>query len=58
MAGIRNLRTQIPIFFCERIDEERECLSQTTGEYITQLKQDGKADGAHRETHSVRFSQQ
>ena len=38
MAGIRNLRTQIPIFFCERIDEERERLGQTTNEYIAQLK--------------------
>ena len=47
-----------PISFCERVSEERECLSQTTGEYITKLKQDGKADGAHREMRSVRFSQQ
>ena len=58
MAETKNLCAQIPILLHERVSEEWERLGQTISEYITQLKQDGKADGAHREMRSVRFSQQ
>ena len=58
MAETKNLCAQIPIPLHERVSEERERLGQTTGEYITQLNQDGEPDGAHRGTRPVRFSQQ
>lgn len=40
MAETKNLCAQIPIPLHERVSEERECLGQTTSEYITQLIQE------------------
>ena len=40
MATTKNLCAQIPIDLHERVSEERERLSQTTSEYITNLIQD------------------
>ena len=39
MAETKNLCAQIPIALHERVSEERERLSQTTSEYITNLIQ-------------------
>ena len=40
MAITKNLCTQLPIDLHERVSEERERLSQTTSEYITNLIQE------------------
>ena len=58
MAETKNLCAQIPISLHKWASEERDRLGQTTGEYITQLNQDGEPDGAHRGMRPVRFSQQ
>ena len=40
MAETKNLCAQVPIPLHKRVSEERECLGQTTSEYITQLIQE------------------